>query len=460
GPLRRARDRAQDPSRPARGPGPDRGHRHLDRGPTRAAGHHPAPARGPALSRPHRSAHAGRLHEVAGGPPRRAQRRSRPVGRGRGPRGARLRPHRPRRPSHEDPASRTGDPGLAGRRAALRPAPSLRRRADGFGGQRLRGARDGDRPHRHGLGRRGGPSRDPGGGGADPGRKRRKLRDLRHAEGGGGSRGRGPGGAPHTGRRRDPGGGVDSLADGGSRPGKGPLSLNGNLEDLPLLDILQIVSFSKKTGYLSIRTEGGEGAIVFQDGYVVAAFSAETPPFDPRYRHLPPEARTKLLRQNIEHGLEQLIRLREGQFSFSLTEGPPRKVGPRDISEETLPQGINAQELLLDLARGMDEDRRDSTAALEASFAEPPDDVTVPPELAAEEEVTFEEEVPVEEEAPAEEEPPPLPVRAPAPAAAPPPPVAAPATETEITTILLVDDEDEVRRILAERFTRGGYNVV
>ena len=36
------------------------------------------------------------------------------------------------------------------------------------------------------------------------------------------------------------------------------MSLNGNLEDLPLLDILQIVSFSKKTGYLSIRTEGLE----------------------------------------------------------------------------------------------------------------------------------------------------------------------------------------------------------
>ena len=130
------------------------------------------------------------------------------------------------------------------------------------------------------------------------------------------------------------------------------MSLNGNLEDLPLLDILQIVSFSKKTGYLSIRTEAGEGAIVFQDGYVVAAFSAETPPFDPRYRQLPPEARTPLLRESIERGLEQLIRLREGQFSFSLTEGPPRRVGPRDISEETLPQGINAQELLLDLARG------------------------------------------------------------------------------------------------------------
>jgi CheY-like chemotaxis protein len=241
------------------------------------------------------------------------------------------------------------------------------------------------------------------------------------------------------------------------------VSLNGNLEDLPLLDILQIVSFSKKTGYLSIRTDGGEGAIVFQDGFVVTAFSAETPPFDPRYRNLPPEARTPLLRQSIERGLEQLIRLREGQFSFSLTEQTPLRVGRRDISGETLPEGINAQELLLDLARGMDEDRRDSTAALEASFAEPDD--TIPPELEADIDV--------------EVEPPPLPVRpavpAAAPASSPPPPPPAPAAhapeaapssapapppEAETSTILLVDDEDEVRRVLAEHFARGGYNVV
>ena len=183
------------------------------------------------------------------------------------------------------------------------------------------------------------------------------------------------------------------------------MSLNGNLEDLPLLDILQIVSFSKKTGYLSIRTDGGEGAIVFRDGFVVAAFSAETPPFDARYRHLPAEARTRLLRQSIERGLEQLIRLREGQFSFSLTEETPLRVGKRDISEESLPEGINAQELLLDLARGMDEDRRDSTAALEASFAEPPEDTGAEPEPSVDVDV----------------EPPPLPVRAAVAPPAPPP---------------------------------------
>ena len=60
------------------------------------------------------------------------------------------------------------------------------------------------------------------------------------------------------------------------------MSLTGNLEDLPLLDIIQIVSFSKKTGYLSIKMDGGDGGIVFSGGLVVAAFTAKSPPADDR----------------------------------------------------------------------------------------------------------------------------------------------------------------------------------
>ena len=148
------------------------------------------------------------------------------------------------------------------------------------------------------------------------------------------------------------------------------MSLNGNLEDLPLLDIIQIVSFSKKTGYLTIRRDRGEAAIVFEDGNVVAAFTPESPPPDPRAATLSPEKLASLARSRIEVALEQLIRLHDGQFSFLLTDAPPRRLGERDLALETLPGGINAQQLLLDLARGMDEDRRDSSAALEASFAE------------------------------------------------------------------------------------------
>jgi CheY-like chemotaxis protein len=248
------------------------------------------------------------------------------------------------------------------------------------------------------------------------------------------------------------------------------VSLNGNLEDLPLLDILQIVSFSKKTGYLSIHTGAGDGAIVFQDGFVVAAFSAETPPFDRRHRELPPEKRLPLLRQSIERGLEQLIRLREGQFSFSLTDETPTTVGHRDISQETLPEGINAQELLLDLARGMDEDRRDSTAALEASFAEPPEDVATPLPAPAPTRPTVAAAAHAALQKPAALSPPlhPAPPAA-GPAARPPSAASVPAAPSApsahgngegASTILLVDDEDEIRRILAEGFARGGYNVV
>jgi CheY-like chemotaxis protein len=228
------------------------------------------------------------------------------------------------------------------------------------------------------------------------------------------------------------------------------MSLNGNLEDLPLLDILQIVSFSKKTGYLSISNPGGEGAIVFQDGYVVASFTEESPPLDPRIQTLPPAEREALLRKRIGRALEQLIRLREGHFSFSLSSDAPRAVGARDITAELLANGINAQELLIELARGMDEDRRDSTAALEASFAEAPAGETAPPPEAAPE-GALPEPVAAAPEPPAELAPEPMP---------PPASVAEQAPPGELRTILLVDDEEDVRQVLADHFTEGGYQVV
>ena len=149
------------------------------------------------------------------------------------------------------------------------------------------------------------------------------------------------------------------------------MALQGNLEDLPLLDIIQIVSFSKKTGYLSIETGGGNGAIVFREGLVVAAFAGGSPPADRRLASLPEDARDKLVRARLAFALEQLARLREGGFAFELTEEVPPDVGGRDIRLETLARGINPQEMLLELAQGIDDDRARSTAAVEASVAPP-----------------------------------------------------------------------------------------
>jgi CheY-like chemotaxis protein len=256
------------------------------------------------------------------------------------------------------------------------------------------------------------------------------------------------------------------------------VSLTGNLEDLPLLDIIQIVSFSKKTGALSIRGEDGEAGIVFHEGLVICAFAADTAPLDPRFAALPTDQRDRVIRTRIEIALEQLIRLREGQFSFSLSDEAPAALGSRAVGLESLSAGINPQELLLDLARGMDEDRRNSAAAVEASFAVPEGPGAGPiPRVPAE---------PSSDTYPSLRLPPGAPAKAasarvaaaaesrppdgsgdgltvpvsivsvPRTSAAPP----APSGPTPIRTLLLVDDEDDVRRVLAGWLRKGGYEVV
>jgi CheY-like chemotaxis protein len=276
------------------------------------------------------------------------------------------------------------------------------------------------------------------------------------------------------------------------------LALQGNLEDLPLLDIVQIVSFSKKTGYLGVRMSEGEGAIVFHEGLVVAAFTATSPLPDPRLSTLPPASRETAIRRRLGFALEELARLREGAFGFELTDRIPQSVAGRDIRAETLAAGINPQEMLLTLAQGMDDDRAQSAAAVEASFATPAEGIVaaelaafVPPVVPAEAVRSA-----LSDEAPAPEEPEmgdadewqttpgerygpdtrPLPkltweamaqaatgegraaaARA-AEAGAGPPLAATPAEAAR--TILLVDDEADVRQVLGRFFAAAGFEIV
>lgn len=242
------------------------------------------------------------------------------------------------------------------------------------------------------------------------------------------------------------------------------MSLKGNLEDLPLLDIIQIVSFSKKTGYLSIKMEVGEGGIVFAEGLVVCAYTAESPPLDPRLPDLPEAKRTQVLRSRIVFALERLARLREGGFAFELTEEVPASLGSRDIVLETLVGGIDPQDLLLDLATGMDAGQAESAAAVEASFAAPAEGVVgdgvadesiVPSEVTSSDLEALDDEPPPGEPSPVAAQPPAAPPQAPPQAA----PERAPVAEPPARALVLVDDEDDVREILARHFLAVGYEI-
>lgn len=161
------------------------------------------------------------------------------------------------------------------------------------------------------------------------------------------------------------------------------MSLVGSLEDLGLGDILQIVSLSRKSGLLLLRSEQGDGRIVFRDGLVRAAFvkgEAEdlcgllVPAGFARAEDvqqsvdvareagldlaevlaervgLAPERLNSLRRERVERCVLRMFTWHSGEFSFEVKD----ELDERDV-ELALPVGVNAQYLSMEAARLGDE---------------------------------------------------------------------------------------------------------
>jgi hypothetical protein len=170
------------------------------------------------------------------------------------------------------------------------------------------------------------------------------------------------------------------------------MSLVGNLEDLGLGEILQIVSLSRKSGSLSLHSRGREGQIVFRNGQVVSAHSSS---FQESLGELlvqkgvvdcqtlkkalaiqqegcrerlgavliqrfgvPEELIEKLVSEQIEKVVYSLFAWSEGSFDFELqdmVEVPD--VTHLDPLQFMLEQGLNPQFLAMEGSRLVDEMR-------------------------------------------------------------------------------------------------------
>ncbi|MEK7841321.1 MAG: DUF4388 domain-containing protein [Deltaproteobacteria bacterium] len=143
------------------------------------------------------------------------------------------------------------------------------------------------------------------------------------------------------------------------------MSLVGNLEDLGLGDIFQIIFLSRRSGVLAIKGKVVEGKIYFKDGLVIAAYSTDI---------------SKKPVSNSAQGAVFSLFIEEGNFNFELKDVIEEIKWMRPGSVFTAESGLNPQFLAMEGTRLLDESR----ARKAATPPSPPPKIEPPlPEVVA-----------------------------------------------------------------------------
>jgi hypothetical protein len=195
------------------------------------------------------------------------------------------------------------------------------------------------------------------------------------------------------------------------------MSLIGNLEDLSLPDILQIVSLSKKSGILMLEREGQQGKILIRQGRVIQTVSPRpgttlgellvgrglVRPDDLRKAleiqrsggnceilgailvqlGLIDEATLeKVVQEQIEDAIAFFLSWREGTFCFELADIKGRGEFSVDPQAFILERGIDTQWLVMEGTRLVDERTRERGAAPQGGGSSGPAPAGIPREAA------------------------------------------------------------------------------
>lgn len=120
------------------------------------------------------------------------------------------------------------------------------------------------------------------------------------------------------------------------------MSLVGNLEDLGLGDIFQIIFLSRRSGVLAIRGKAVEGKIYFKEGLVIGAYAVD--------------ASKQRISNNAQDAVFGLF-IEEGNFDFELKDVSEEIKGMAPGSLFLAEPGLNPQFLAMEGSRLLDEAR-------------------------------------------------------------------------------------------------------
>lgn len=172
------------------------------------------------------------------------------------------------------------------------------------------------------------------------------------------------------------------------------MGLVGRVEDLALPDIFQILSLSKKTGKLTLTRREGTGVIVFKSGQIIYAASDSVrdtlgnilvcqklitestlmAALEAQHRspdgkrlgtilvemgYLTKETLEKVIRQQMEKVIYEFLTWKSGFFKFELMDVPDGDEVEVDAKDFLLKAGLNAEYLVLEGLRKLDELERE-----------------------------------------------------------------------------------------------------
>ncbi len=131
----------------------------------------------------------------------------------------------------------------------------------------------------------------------------------------------------------------------------------GRLENRPLLDVIQIVAYSQRSGILSVKGTTSKGLVIFESGNIVCAYSPGALPLlvkaakegDERHR-------LTFRRVQILSALRELFDIVEGDYRFVKRNEPVTELEGLSIKSFYAAGALDTGDLLLVLQKAMDEE--------------------------------------------------------------------------------------------------------
>jgi hypothetical protein len=131
--------------------------------------------------------------------------------------------------------------------------------------------------------------------------------------------------------------------------------VSGEIENVPLLDVLQVVAYSKQTGVLRVQGNGTQGAILFEKGAIVCGESTTSRALLERAASEgEPRRRLALRRVATLAVMTELLGLRSGTFRFQGTKERLAELEGVPLASFYDGETLETGELLLLYATGID----------------------------------------------------------------------------------------------------------